>query len=154
VKGFSYDVVNAVMAAGWDDVKELAAMLAVVRDFAGDAEFLKVCALFKRVKNILSKENYTGSASVNDALFETAEERALWTAFNAARGEIEAKQASANYAAVLQAIATLAGPVDAFFTSTMVNTHNAAVRENRLSLLSQIQAACNALADFSLLVPA
>jgi glycyl-tRNA synthetase beta chain len=49
----------------------------------------------------------------------------------------------------MRALAELRAPVDAFFDNVIVNADDAAVRENRLKLLSQIRAATQKLADFS-----
>ena len=48
----------------------------------------------------------------------------------------------------MSALAALRGPVDAFFDGILVNAEDAAVRENRLKLLSAIRAACATVADF------
>jgi glycyl-tRNA synthetase beta chain len=49
----------------------------------------------------------------------------------------------------MAALATLRQPVDAFFDKVTVNTDEAALRENRLRLLSRIRAVMNQVADFS-----
>jgi len=47
------------------------------------------------------------------------------------------------------ALATLRGPVDAFFEKVTVNADDKEVRENRLKLLSEIRTALHEVADFS-----
>ena len=46
-------------------------------------------------------------------------------------------------------LARLRRPVDDFFDKVTVNTEDAALRENRLRLLSRIRATLNRVADFS-----
>jgi glycyl-tRNA synthetase beta chain len=50
----------------------------------------------------------------------------------------------------MAALAGLRAPVDAFFDRVLVNADDAAVRQNRLRLLSQVQGAMGQVADFSL----
>jgi glycyl-tRNA synthetase beta chain len=49
----------------------------------------------------------------------------------------------------MRALSALRGPVDAFFDEVLVNAEDAAVRANRLALLSRIREATGRVADFS-----
>jgi glycyl-tRNA synthetase beta chain len=49
----------------------------------------------------------------------------------------------------MEAMATLRGPVDAFFDNVTVNCDDADLRRNRLLLLGQIRATLDRVADFS-----
>jgi glycyl-tRNA synthetase beta chain len=52
---------------------------------------------------------------------------------------------------VLQSLAGLRVPVDAFFEGVMVNAEDAKVRGNRLALLARLADHFNAVGDISLL---
>ena len=52
-------------------------------------------------------------------------------------------------AGAMRALAELRPPVDAFFDKVTVNADDAALRKNRLHLLSQIRAATLNVADFT-----
>ncbi len=54
-----------------------------------------------------------------------------------------------NFAGAMRALAELRAPVDAFFDKVTVNAPDAALRANRLALLSEIRAATLNVADFS-----
>jgi glycyl-tRNA synthetase beta chain len=54
-----------------------------------------------------------------------------------------------DYAALCRQLATLRGPVDAFFDAVMVMADDAAVRRNRLALLAQLHRLFLAVADLS-----
>ena len=56
-----------------------------------------------------------------------------------------------NYEAALKDIAGLRPAVDLFFDEVMVMVDNAAVRQNRMGLLSQVAALFRNIADFTLL---
>ena len=53
VRGFAYDVVNAVLAAGADDVRDAIARAEALTAVRGSEDFAAVSAAFKRIKNIL-----------------------------------------------------------------------------------------------------
>ncbi len=55
-----------------------------------------------------------------------------------------------HFEAAMGALAQLRGPVDDFFERVLVNADDAAVRQNRLRLLSAVQGAMGQVADFSL----
>jgi glycyl-tRNA synthetase beta chain len=63
----------------------------------------------------------------------------------------EASLASRNYTEVLQRLAALRAPVDAFFTSVMVMTDDSARRRNRLALLQRLRRLFLDVADLSCL---
>src|SRR5271157_4101339 len=52
-KGFAYDVVNAVLAAGADDVRDAIARAEALAAARESADFAAISAAFKRIKNIL-----------------------------------------------------------------------------------------------------
>ena len=51
----------------------------------------------------------------------------------------------------MSALAALRGPVDAFFEKVLVNDPDAAVRQNRLRLLSEVRGVMGRVADFSMI---
>ncbi len=87
--------------------------------------------------------------SVDAALFEEESERELFEATQKTQTEVLARIADGDYAAALGAIATLRGPVDAFFEGVMVMAKEETVRTNRLALLTQVARLFAGIADFS-----
>ena len=55
MRGFAYDVVNAVLAAGADDVRDAIARAEALTAVRGSADFAAISAAFKRIKNILRR---------------------------------------------------------------------------------------------------
>ena len=53
MRGFAYDVVNAVLAAGADDVRDAIARAEALTAVRGSEDFAAISAAFKRIKNIL-----------------------------------------------------------------------------------------------------
>ena len=80
------------------------------------------------------------------------EEQALNQALQAIQAQLTNAgddYADNDYAAQLQTLAKLRAPVDAFFDKVLVNAEDSAVRNNRLSLLSQLQGVFLRIADIS-----
>ena len=149
-QGFSAQEVAAVIA---DDkywwLSEVPARLAAVRAFAELPEAVPLAAANKRVSNILKKADGAVSAHVNEALLKEPAEVALFAALAAAKLKTDVAYERGDYTASLQALAVLKTPVDAFFDSVMVNSEDAALRANRLGLLSSLHTSMNRVADLS-----
>ena len=77
-----------------------------------------------------------------------ADQRMLEAAARHAREHV----ANEDYAGAMAALAELRPAVDAFFDHVTVNDPDAALRENRLRLLSGLRAAVHEVADFSRIV--
>ncbi|MGZ9585027.1 glycine--tRNA ligase subunit beta [Paenibacillus marinisediminis] len=141
-----YDVVDAVMAAGYNDVPDTinrgAALMSAVRDEA----FKPVVEAFNRVCNLASKAE---DAEVDDKLFEQAEEGALYASWQKAHKQYEA---AADSTAALAALGSLQEPITAFFDHVMVMAKEESVKRNRLAMLKHIAADLNRFADFAKLV--
>ncbi|HSW05403.1 glycine--tRNA ligase subunit beta [Aquabacterium sp.] len=147
-QGYNAHEVDAVVAVRppW---AEFPARLAAVRSFAALPEAASLAAANKRVGNILKKSEGAGTAAVLPALLKEPAEAALHQALQAVQPLADAAFERADYAASLQALAALKGPVDEFFDKVMVNAEDAALRSNRLALLGGLHAAMNRVADLS-----
>ena len=78
-----------------------------------------------------------------------AEEKALHVAARFSLTEAKAAVAREDFGAAMAALARLRAPLDAFFEKVLVNAEDAAVRANRLKLLTAIRDATLTVADFS-----
>jgi glycyl-tRNA synthetase beta chain len=147
--GYSAQEVDAVIALRPSRWGELPQRLAAVRAFAALPEAATLAAANKRVGNILKKSDAPLHSSVNNALLVEPAEMALAQSLQALAPRADAAFASGDYSGSLHTLATLKAPVDAFFETVMVNADDAALRANRLALLSQLHAAMNRVADLS-----
>lgn len=145
VKGYAYDEVNAVLASGVNNLKEVAAKLKAVQAVRKTENFEPLAASFKRIKNILKQANFTGGGEVNPVLLEEGPEQRLFEAKKSI-------QLTGDYSVDLVSIASLRPAVDAFFDKVMVNVEDAAIRQNRLTLLSSLLRDFSGIADFSEIV--
>jgi glycyl-tRNA synthetase beta chain len=151
VKGFAYDEVNAVMAAGFADLKDVAKRLDALRSVRPTENFEPIAASFKRIKNILRQAEFSGGA-VDQALLAEKEEQDLYREFLGVRDRVQQLRAGGDYHGALAAIAGLRPAVDAFFDKVLVNASDEKVRFNRLGLLHQLLTELSAIADFSEIV--
>ncbi|MBI3208169.1 MAG: glycine--tRNA ligase subunit beta [Candidatus Solibacter usitatus] len=152
VRGFAYDEVNAVLAAGSDDLNDVEQRLIAIRDVRPTADFEPLAASFKRIQNILRQANVAGVHEVKPALLEAGPEADLNKAFDTLRVDVAAKRQSKDYLAALAAIASLRPAVDRFFDKVLVNAKEEDVRQNRLALLSSLLTEFSSIADFSEIV--
>jgi len=153
--GYSYDVVNAVLAAAADDVVDTIARAEAVKSVLSLPEFLAVAAASKRIRNILkqaAEKKFTIADHFRD-LPESSQEEKLLAAYverNSAR--IEQFRQAKDYSGALHLLATAREPVDAFFDKVMVMVDNELVRANRLALLQRLSKEFSTIADFSEIV--
>ncbi len=163
VRGFSYDVVFAVMSAsagsrGESTIKDMMARCEALAAVRNSEDFAAIAAAFKRSSNILSqarqKNLWLAHVEVKPELFIDDAERALHEAYTSLIEKVESRRRQQNYAGALEQIATLRQHVDLFFDKVMVMVEDEAVRQNRLALLREIVSEFSKIADFSEIVPA
>jgi glycyl-tRNA synthetase beta chain len=156
-KGQAYDVVKAVLAAGANDVRDAVARAEAVTAVRGSDDFAAVSAAFKRMKNILAQAAEKGIAagkSVEVGLLREASEQTLAERSAAVAERVKSLSAEKDYRAALESVATLRGPVDAFFDAVMVMAPEPEIRANRLALLHRVLLDFSGIADFSEIVTA
>jgi glycyl-tRNA synthetase beta chain len=157
VRGQSYDVAKAVMAAGSDDLRDLVARAEAVTSARGSEDFLAVSAAFKRMKNILDQASAKGEVFptiVDHDVLTDPSEKLLAVTASAAASAIEELQAKRDYSEALRVVATLRPSIDNFFEKVMVMAPEPDIRANRLALLNRILNDLSKIADFSEIVTA
>ncbi|MEO0004008.1 MAG: hypothetical protein RLZZ22_1700 [Pseudomonadota bacterium] len=148
-QGYRAQEVDAVLALKPARLAEVARRLAAVRAFAALPEAPALAAANKRVGNILRKAEGEVKAEVKPELLREAAESALAAALAEVVPAADAAWSQGDYAASLQALAALKGPVDTFFDQVMVNADDPALKANRLGLLARLHQAMNRVADLS-----
>ena len=153
--GFKYDVVNAVLAAGADDVVDALSRAEAVKKVLDVPEFQAIAAASKRMRNILKQagEKKFRVAEKFEPLPETSDEEKTLAAYlelNAAK--IEAHRQKKEYQEALLLLSTAREPVDKFFDKVMVMVDDERIRANRLALLQALLKEFSTIADFSEIV--
>lgn len=149
VRGFRYDEVNAVLAAGAEDLVDAVERLEAIRAVRPTENFEPLAASFKRIQNILKQAKFEASGAVDPALLEPGPEEELAAEFARVRGEVKA---AGDYRTALARIASMRPKVDLFFDKVLVNAPDERVRHNRLLLLSSLLHEFSTIADFSEIV--
>lgn len=156
VKGFSYDVVNAVLAAGDDDVVDALQRAEAVKNVATMPEFQAIGAACKRIRNILRQAREKGmikpSADFVSMPESAVEEKALAAFLDNTVPRVEELRGQKKYSDALLALSSARRPVDAFFDKVMVMVDDEHVRSNRLALLQTLLKQFSTIADFSEIV--
>jgi glycyl-tRNA synthetase beta chain len=150
-QGFNEQQFDAVNAVEHQSLPDFAKRLSAVAEFAKLPEASALAAANKRIGNILKKSANEAAEKVSESLLQEQAEKDLWQAIQQLEQSNAAKLQARDYVGVLQALAGLRAPVDAFFESVMVNADDSGVRANRLALLRTIAAQFNAVGDISLL---
>ncbi|MBZ5504444.1 MAG: glycine--tRNA ligase subunit beta [Acidobacteriia bacterium] len=155
VLGLAYDVVNATLAAGADDVVDAVARALAVAKVRPSADFESISVAFKRMKNILRQAEEAKkkiAAPFNPAALTDEEEKKLAAAVPQIAKSVKELSASGQYEPALIEISRLRPTVDAFFDKVMVMVEDENLRAQRLGLLQTLVNEFSSIADFSEIV--
>ena len=148
-EGFDYDVVEAAIAAGFEDIGEAFKRIKALQELKQQPGFEPLAVTFKRVANIIALHSY---GDVTPSLFAEEAEKTLFDAYRTIKSQVHLLIAQQDYPAALSQLATLRTVVDSFFDLVLVMCDDTKVRENRLSLLEKVSALFRGVADFSKIV--
>ena len=154
-RGYAYDVVNAVLAAGSGDIVDDLARAEAVTKVRSSGDFASISVAFKRMKNILRQARESGkipSSRIEQAALIEDAERELAALIPPTAERVRTLRAERNYDQALLEIAKLRPAVDKFFDKVMVMVDNERVRANRLALLETLVKEFSTIADFSEIV--
>ncbi|MGC2636889.1 MAG: glycine--tRNA ligase subunit beta, partial [Acidobacteriaceae bacterium] len=157
VRGFAYDVVNAVLAADADDVRDAIARAEALTSVRGSEDLAAIAAAFRRIKNILRQAREKGIAfdgKLDQNAFAEPAEQQLFASASDLAYVVERFRSRREYRQALEQIAALRPHVDLFFDKVMVMAEDESVRRNRLGLIAWVQGGFSSIADFSELVSA
>ena len=149
--GIHISVVRAALAAGATDLFDIDLRVRALNAFAKTETAEHLAAANKRVANILAKADNLDGTPADPNLFVHEAEHALHEAVSRVGSTLEPLMADRNYQSALDELATLRGPVDAFFDGVMVNAEDPAERLNRLRLLDSLRTLFTQVADLALL---
>ncbi len=155
VRGYEYDVVKAVLAAGADDVVDVLARAEAVKQVLHMPEFQAIGAACKRMRNILRQAVEKGiepAAKVEPLPESVEEEKNLIAYLDRAGAKVDEHRSRKEYLDALRLLSTARELVDKFFDKVMVMVEDQRVRANRLALLRTLLKEFSTIADFSEIV--
>ena len=150
-QGHGAELISAVVASDWGTLPDLDRRLKALSEFMGQEDAASLAAANKRISNILRKSDEKTSKTIDANLLILDEERLLFEEISNLDEQIYPLVEKGDYATSLKLLAGLRKPVDAFFDAVMVMDDNAALRVNRLSLLANLKALFDRIADLSVL---
>ncbi len=158
-RGFAYDVVNAVLAAGSDDIVDAIARAEALSEVRGSEDFISISLAFKRIKNIVSPwvdtwtDGYSYTAAFwNPQNFDEGAERDLASVVPEFKNEIAELAKQGRYPEALGEVAKLRQLIDTFFDKVMVMVDDDKVRIRRLFMLLELLLSVGNIADFNEIV--
>jgi len=149
--GMTTELFDAVLATRPRSPLDFDARARAVLEFLALPEAASLTAANKRIANLLRKSaaGDAGAAHIERALLRLPPERELHERLEAVAAPVRAHVARGDHAAGLRELAGLRPAVDAFFDGVMVMDEDAALRANRLALLTTLRGLFTGIADLS-----
>ncbi|OMP07662.1 Glycine-tRNA ligase, beta subunit [Corchorus olitorius] len=147
-KGISPEVVRSTLAER-SNLPCLAAKTAQKMEALSKGNlFPKVVEAYSRPTRIVRGKDVDSDMEVDDAAFETNEEKALWETFLSVKNKVHPGIEIDDF---IEISADLVQPLEDFFNNVFVMVEDEKIRKNRLSLLNNIAGLTAGVADFSFL---
>jgi glycyl-tRNA synthetase beta chain len=147
-ESFDVDLVEAVLAAGFDDVVDARRRVEALAEVKRRPDFVPLAVAFKRAANIQEKATGAGARAVDASLLGEGAEKDLADEVERVEREAASLREGRDYPAVLRKVAELKPAVDRFFDDVLVMAEDARLRENRLALVQRVAGLFGDIADF------
>ena len=144
--GYAQELVEAATSVGFDDPIDCLMRIEALGEIRGQESFRVLAGSFKRINNIIKENRQT---EIDSALLTEPAERELFAALVTAREKALPLLEQRHYHQALLAMLEIKEPVDRFFDSVMVMAEDAAIRTNRLNLLTALGALVLSVGDIS-----
>ena len=147
--GYRYDLVNAALAPGIDNVHHTFLRLKALDGLKESAQFEPMILIAKRVNNILRDQPLY---RINSELLYEKQERELYTTFSIIMDNVQAMIAQGEFAKAQRMVFRIKSSINDFFDHVLVMTDDNQLRRNRLALLQSISKLLTQIADYSQIV--
>ncbi|MCI8335707.1 MAG: glycine--tRNA ligase subunit beta [Peptococcaceae bacterium] len=137
--GIAIDVIHSVTATMPDDLYQTKLKADAIATFQKTEQFAHLMGGFKRAANLV-KANPVEQQEIKEGLLSDVAEKTLYAAILQVEAAVATCVENGDYQGVLAQVASLAPAIDSFFEAVMVMAEDAAIRNNRLSLLTKIVA--------------
>jgi glycyl-tRNA synthetase beta chain len=147
-KGHRKDVVEAVVAAGFENIAETSVKVELLEKMSSSDEFKKLVTLVKRVRNI-SKDFSEGE--VIESLLKESAEKELYSFYKELSLKNEGFISEKKYGQLFETILSGTSIINSFFDNIMVMDKDESVKTNRVSLLKKLDKVFNEVAVISMI---
>ncbi len=148
-RGFKYDVVDAILAPGFDNVAQTLDRIEALDRVIATPRFPHLVTAISRADRI---SKGIEASKIEPSLFAHEAERQLYGVYLDCQREVERLLQGDDphrFFKVLELLSELRYPVDSFFDGVMVMAEDEALRQNRLSLLRKVADLSLTVADLS-----
>ena len=149
-RGLAVEVVRAVLGGTEKRIARLPAMASALAGLSGTDRLADIVTGWRRT-SVLAKGAASGEVS-RDLLNEVPE-AALYEAVAKVRSELDKDFERGDYAAYLEILASLRGPIDNCLDGVLIMVQDPDIRANRLALLRAVSELFTRYADFAHLLP-
>lgn len=133
--GLPQALVEAATSVGFDDPVDCLMRIEALNQIRSQESFPVLAGSFKRIRNIIKDNRET---AIDEALLTESAEKELFAALTAVRARALPLLEQRSYEPALLAMLEIKNPVDRFFDTVMVMAEDAAIRRNRLNLLTAL----------------
>jgi glycyl-tRNA synthetase beta chain len=147
--GYRYDLVNAALGAGIDNIFYSYLRLKALDNLRKSPSFASLILMAKRVNNIIRG---VPPCKVNPELLAEKEEQELFSTFSIIAENARPLAEAGDFAKAQNMILKMQAPLSSFFDKVLVMTEDKRVRQNRLALLQAISGLLLQVADYSQVV--
>lgn len=148
-QGYRYDLVNAALGAGIDNLHHVAQRVKALDGLKSSPQFEPFILMAKRIKNITGA---LPAASINPASFVEKAEKELFAAYSIIRDNVGPMLAKGDFVQAQKMIFRLQPLLNDFFDKVMVMAEEPKLRRNRIALLQGIRKILDSTADYSQVV--
>jgi len=140
--GVRYDIVNAILAGGMENIREVFAKAFALEELREDEEFSPTVTASTRLINIIRFAQKRGEnppeEGVEEELLLLDEERKLYEEGKRVAKKLEMLREKEDYKAIFREFSSLNDLINSFFDKVLVMTEEEELRANRLALVSFI----------------
>lgn len=148
-RGYRYDVIEAVIACGYDNLTETVLRAEAVNKLKATDSFAKLLTAFTRANNLAKKAE---NDQVNEEYLVHEAEKILWQDIQFAEKAIGNFNQKRQYQESLVTVSTLEESISQFFDGVLVMDENENIKNNRLALLVRVSNLTKDIADLTKIV--
>jgi len=149
-KGYKTDIINAVLSLKDGNIYRNYLKVKALSQLRNLPDYENVIMVFKRVGNIIPENLKFSNANVN--LLVSQSEKELYKKFIEIKDKFKQFIENKNYDKALGLLLELKPYIDRFFDNVMIMVEDEKLKNNRLSLLKEINDLFRNIADFTKLI--
>lgn len=145
--GHAVDFVDAVLETSHNRPLDAFQKINALAGFRENKGFELVAGTFKRVANIIRKQDV--QTDMDDSLFLEPAEQNLYKHYMIACRDVQKANSKGDFLNAMETVSRLREPVDTFFDHVLVMADNPEIKNNRVALLKAIHDLFGNLLDFT-----